>query len=158
MNVEVGYKAALAAVGILNTAPALTTITKFYAELSDPSSADGTVANTRRRPCVVCHFENAVEFPMFTGNFSGFLVVEVEMYDDDHTAAQKAAILSDVFSRFSTDTILADLSAATTGFTAIGFTGGIQQSPLAVADAQAGKRLLSKSIILPINCCAKTLT
>lgn len=156
MSVEVGYRAALAAVGILNAAPALTTVTHFYAELLDPSNDTENIANSRQHPCVVCNFQNAIEFPMFTGNFSGQLVVTVEMHDDDHTAAEKATILSDVFSRFSTNTILADLSAATSGFTAIGFTGGIQQSPLSVENA--GRRLLSKSIILPINCCAKTLT
>lgn len=149
---NIGYLASSAAKAYL-AAAALTTVEKFYAEFENPDNADGNSADVRQLPCVLCFFSGAQEYPPRTGNYSGELTVRIEGSADDHTAAQLEAIFEEVWAKISTDTIIADLSAAQTGFTAFGFTGGIQQTAQIIDG-----RIRTKGIILPINCCAKDLT
>lgn len=147
---NVGFKASQAAVAILKLATR-TTVQQFYAEMEDPNLVDGT-ANERTHPCVICYFSDATEYPPFTGNYSGQLNIAVEASADDHTAEQVEAMFDEVWRLFAVDTILADLSAFA-GFTAIGFTGGKQQSQQTIID-----RYRRKSLVLPINCCASDIT
>ncbi len=157
MSVHIGYVASKSAVAILKADPPLTSLTNFYSEMEDPDTADGNSNNVRDHPCAICSFESGQEVPMLTGNYNGILVIKVELSADDHTAAQAEQIFSDVFSRFSTDSIIADLSSSEAGFTAFGFWQGIQQTPQTI-EGDAVKRLRCKSILLPINCCASDFT
>jgi hypothetical protein len=147
---NIGLLAANAAKAYLTAlSPALTTVTNFYSELEDPDNADST-AKTRLLPCVICFFGGAQEYPIGTGNYSGELSIQVQASADDTTALEFAAIYDEVWSKISTDTILADLGAAGTNLTAFGFTGGIQQTAQTLDQEH---RLRIKSMILPINCC-----
>lgn len=149
MNVGLlAAQAAKAYLAALN--PALTTVTNFYAEVEDPSNSDDTAANTRALPCAICFFGGAQEYPIGTGNYSGELSIQIQASAERTTAAQFAAMYDEVWSKISTDTILADLSAAGTDFTAHGFTGGIQQTPQTFDHE---RNLRFKAIVLPINCC-----
>jgi hypothetical protein len=157
---NVGYAASKAAKAYLASLN-LEKITNFYAEFEDPDNSDGNAANTRTLPCVVCFGGVGEEFPMFTGNYNIELNFKVMVSADDHTAAQLEAKFDEVWAQISTDSILSDLNAAAVDndieFTAFGFTDGIRQTAQTVEDDAKG-RILSKSIILPINCCASLIS
>jgi hypothetical protein len=123
------------------------TVTNFYAEVEDPDAHENDPA-VRDLPCVICTFSQGTEYPMGTGNYSGTLEFRMESSADDQTSAEFLAMFDEVWAKISTDTILADLSAAGTNFTAFGFTSGIEQSALKIEN-----RIRTKSISLPINCC-----
>jgi hypothetical protein len=147
---NVGYLAALAMEAYLDAA-GLTTVTNVYAEMEDPTVDEQEVLADL--PCVVISSGGAEEFPQFTGNYNFDLIVRVEASADDHTADEVEAMFDEVFSKVSTDTILADLNAAGDDFTAFGFTGGISQTPQVIEG-----RIRSKSIILPINACPSDIS
>jgi hypothetical protein len=157
---NVGYAASKTAKAYLESLD-LEAVENFYAEMEDPDNADGNTAHVRELPCVICFGGVGEEFPMFTGNYNIELNFKVMLSADDHTAAQLDAIYDELWEQISTDSILADLNTAAVAngieFTAFGFTEGIHQTAQTVEDDAKG-RILSKSIILPINCCAALIS
>lgn len=153
---NVGLNASLAAKAYLESL-GLETVEHIYAEIEDPSNEDQTESNTRELPCVQCLCSVGEEYPMQTGNYNCDLVFQIEFPADDFTAVEAAEVFEEVWSNISTDSILADINAQAAAdeieFTAFGFTGGIQQTQEAVDG-----RILSKSIILSINCCAALIS
>lgn len=149
---NVGLLASEAAQAFL-AAAGLTTVTHFYAEIEDPSSADYSTQNLRSRPCVVCFFNDAKEFPFGTGNYGGELNFRVEGSADDLLVSEFAAIFEEVWGKVYTTTILADLSAAKAGFTALAITDGVRQTAQVIEG-----RIRTKGLVLPINCCAKDIS
>jgi hypothetical protein len=145
---NIGIKASEAGKAYLESLD-LETVEHFYAEVEDANNADLTAENERELPCVVCFCTVGEEYPMGTGNYNVDLHFQVEVSADDHTAAEISEIFDEVWENVSTDTILADLSAAGEGFTAFGFNDGIRQSP-----QEIDGRVRIKSMILSFNCCA----
>lgn len=145
--------AAKAYLGALD--PALTLVTNFYAEVEDPDVTGENRAKKYEYPCVICFAGAAQEYPIGTGNYSLELTFQIRARSESHTAEQFSELYEEVWAKISTDTILADLSAAADDFTILGPTEGIQQTQQTL---DTERRLRIKSIVLPINCCASDLS
>ena len=150
---NVGLLASKAAVALLNSAdPALSTVTHFYAEASDPEDTETNSAIVRLHPCAVCYFTDAHEYPALTGNYNGNLTIQIEASADDHTAAQFEAMFDEVWGFIVNDDIITRLSDVGEDFTAHGFWAALGQT-----DQTVNNRLRQKAIILPINCCPRDI-
>lgn len=151
---NVGYQASLAVKTLLDEAsPAMTTITNFYAEVTDPNEGQPNQPIQIKHPCVRVWFSEGVENPIGTGNYSGQLNIMIEASADDHTAIETEAMFDEVWAFFYTTDILARLSAAIEDFTAHGVTGGVSQTQQDIFE-----RWRRKTMVMPINCCAADIS
>lgn len=149
---NVGLKASQAAKAMLAAAD-LETVEHFYAEIEDPNDGENNNAEQRQHPCVICWASVGQEYPPFTGNYNIDLNIMVEASADEPMAADFTAMFDEVWSVFSIDTLAEDLTeAAAGGFRCFGLTEGLQQSAMTIED-----RHKRKTLVIPMNCCAKTI-
>ena len=151
----IGLTAANAAKAFLE-AQDLDTDLSFYAEIESAEIEGETTNSHRELPCVICYTSAKQEYPPRSGNFNIQLHLRLIASADDLTAEDFDTLQSAVFSAINTDTIIADLTsasvAASNPFHAFGFWEDVQESNQTIEG-----RNRAVEMILPINCCAKTI-